>query len=226
MTPASATSSPRIAAKRLDLPDPFAPTRPTLWRLCTVRSAASNRRRAPRDSVSRAILSMRAAAARSPEDVVVVDDQRRVIGEAAVLVDRRRARRRRDARRRDLVIDAPPDVLLPRRAAVRPPRVLVGSRDRRARNTSTKPSSSNTRVSHARSSGRNPEFFWLLRQLRRSIGWCAMFQSPHSTTSRPLCDERFEMRQECIEKAELRRLPMRAARPRLSPRTSTTSGAM
>jgi drug/metabolite transporter (DMT)-like permease len=26
-------------------------------------------------------------------------------------------------------------------------------------------------VSHARSSGRNPEFFWLLRQFLRSIGY-------------------------------------------------------
>src|SRR5471030_2567922 len=55
----------------------------------------------------------------------------------------------------------------------------------RRRKTSTKPTSSNTCVIHVRSSGRKPEFFWFERQLRRSISLCAMFQSPHSTTSRP-----------------------------------------
>ena len=37
----------------------------------------------------------------------------------------------------------------------------------------------------ARSSGRKPEFFRLPRQFFRSISLCAMFQSPHSTISRP-----------------------------------------
>ncbi len=55
----------------------------------------------------------------------------------------------------------------------------------RRRNTSTNPISSNTRVSQARSSGRNPEFFWFERQFFRSICWWAMFQSPHRITSRP-----------------------------------------
>src|SRR5687768_18311842 len=53
------------------------------------------------------------------------------------------------------------------------------------RNASTKATSPNNSSSHARSSGRKPEFFWLERQLRRSISLCAMFQSPQSTTSRP-----------------------------------------
>src|SRR5688572_6488245 len=55
----------------------------------------------------------------------------------------------------------------------------------RRRNTSTKPISSKTCEIQVRSSGRKPEFFWLERQLRRSISLCAMFQSPQSTTSRP-----------------------------------------
>ena len=48
------------------------------------------------------------------------------------------------------------------------------------------PASSNTRVIHARSSGRNPELFWLPRQFLMSCLVCAMFQSPHSTTLRRL----------------------------------------
>ena len=50
-----------------------------------------------------------------------------------------------------------------------------------ARNASTHWCSPNRRSSHARSSGRNPEFFWFERQFFRSISLCAMFQSPHST---------------------------------------------
>ncbi len=65
-------------------------------------------------------------------------------------------------------------------------------------------------VSQARSSGRNPEFFWLLRQLRRSIGWCAMFQSPQRMISRPLAAKLREMGKEGFEKSEFRRLPVRA----------------
>ena len=82
------------------------------------------------------------------------------------------------------------------------------------RKTSTKPSSSNTRVSHARSSGRNPEFFWLLRQFLRSIGWCAMFQSPQRITSRPASRSRCRCGRNCGEKAELGELALRRARPR------------
>ncbi len=40
-------------------------------------------------------------------------------------------------------------------------------------------------MSQARSSGRNPEFFWFERQFFRSISRCAMFQSPHRMNSRP-----------------------------------------
>ena len=76
-----------------------------------------------------------------------------------------------------------------RRSSPRPrPRfdhhVYRSGRGSRRRNTSTKPRSSNTRVSHARSSGRKPEFFRLLRQFLRSISRCAMFQSPQRTISR------------------------------------------
>ena len=82
------------------------------------------------------------------------------------------------------------------------------------RNTSTKPSSSKTRVSQARSSGRKPEFFWLLRQFLRSICWCAMFQSPHSTISLRPALQRGQVRQERLEETELGRLPVRARRAR------------
>src|SRR5688572_17846195 len=58
--------------------------------------------------------------------MVVVDDERRVVREALGLVDRFPARGGGHARRGDLVVDAPADVLLPRLAAVRPPRVLIG----------------------------------------------------------------------------------------------------
>ncbi|CAM5299629.1 hypothetical protein STENM327S_08805 [Streptomyces tendae] len=56
-----------------------------------------------------------------------------------------------------------------------------------ARTTSTYPPSagSRTRLSHSRSSGRNPEFFLLARQFFRSASRWAMFQSPQTTTSRP-----------------------------------------
>src|SRR5690606_37530594 len=53
----------------------------------------------------------------------------------------------------------------------------------RRRKTSTKPSSSKTRVSQARSSGRKREFFWLERQFLRSISLWAMFQSPQRRIS-------------------------------------------
>src|SRR5690242_7608786 len=111
ISPASGRSSPRIAANRLDLPEPLAPTIPTLWRSWTVRSASVSRRRAPRASVRCERRST--AVPRSGELVVVVDDERCVVGEAAIPVDRRRPRGRRDAARRDLVVDAPADVLLP-----------------------------------------------------------------------------------------------------------------
>src|SRR6266850_3715021 len=54
------------------------------------------------------------------------------------------------------------------------------------RNTSTQPTLSKVSESHARSSGRKPEFFRFERQFFRSISWCAMFQSPHRTNSRRL----------------------------------------
>src|SRR6185437_2912321 len=42
---------------------------------------------------------------------------------------------------------------------------------------------------HARSSGRQPEFFWLDFQLRMSRALRTMFQSPHRTYSRPLASQ-------------------------------------
>src|SRR4051812_17220847 len=56
---------------------------------------------------------------------LVVDHERRVIRESPVLVDRDRTCRRCDSRCGDLIVDAPADVLLPRLAAIRPPRVLL-----------------------------------------------------------------------------------------------------
>src|SRR5690554_6733113 len=41
-------------------------------------------------------------------------------------------------------------------------------------------------LSQARSDGRQPEFFWLLVQFLMSLRARTMFQSPHSTYSRPL----------------------------------------
>ena len=95
--------------------------------------------------------------------------------------------------------------------------VYCSGRGSTLRNTSTKPSSSNTRVSHARSSGRKPEFFWLLRQFFKSMFWCAMFQSPHRMISRSAARSSRKMRQELGEEAEFRRLPVRA-------RSSPTAG--
>src|SRR5215510_16368191 len=62
------------------------------------------------------------------ERIVVVYRQRRVVREPLLLVDRDALRLRGDLRRPDLVVDAPPDVLFPRLAPVRPPRVLLRAR--------------------------------------------------------------------------------------------------
>src|SRR6266478_4265108 len=64
--------------------------------------------------------------------------------------------------------------------------VYCSGRGSTRRKTSTQPSLSNVSVSHARSSGRNPEFFRFERQFFRSISLWAMFQSPQRTNSRPL----------------------------------------
>ncbi len=136
-----------MAASRLDLPLPFAPTMPSLCPACTVRLAPSRSRLAPRASVTRSMrITLRSGAGGSrriavggrSSDVaspkisaqleVVVDDQRRMIGEAAGFVDRRRARGCGDARRRDLVVDAPADILGPRLPAIGPPGILFGPR--------------------------------------------------------------------------------------------------
>src|SRR5437868_12168650 len=71
---------------------------------------------------------MRSNATPSSQCVVVIDDERRVVGEAAVGVDLGGPRRGCNAGRCDLIIDAPADILGPRRAAIRPPRVLLGTR--------------------------------------------------------------------------------------------------
>src|SRR5579871_6055 len=72
--------------------------------------------------------SATAAPARPSEGMVVVDDQRRVVREAGFLPDAGALRAPAERRRRDLVVDAPADVLDPRSAARRPPRVLLGAR--------------------------------------------------------------------------------------------------
>src|SRR6266511_856667 len=64
--------------------------------------------------------------------------------------------------------------------------VYCSGRGSTRRNTSTQPSFSKISVSQARSSGRKPEFFRFERQFFRSISLWAMFQSPQSTSSRPL----------------------------------------
>src|SRR5258706_6234535 len=71
--------------------------------------------------------------------------------------------------------------------------VYCPERGSRRRKTSTQPTSSNTSLSHARSSGRNPEFFRFERQFFRSISLWAMFQSPHRTNSRPLALSSFSV---------------------------------
>ena len=53
--------------------------------------------------------------------------------------------------------------------------------------------------SHARSSGRKPEFFWFERQFLRSISLCAMFQSPHRMISWLRCQP-LQMNQEVLGK--------------------------
>jgi hypothetical protein len=65
------------------------------------------------------------------------------------------------------------------------------------------------RVIQARSSGRKPEFFWLLFQFLRSISLCAMFQSPQMTTSRPSALQFLQVRQEDFHEAELGQLALR-----------------
>ncbi len=76
--------------------------------------------------------------------------------------------------------------------------------------TSTRPNWSIARVIQARSSGRNPLFFWLPRQFFRSTSWCAMLTSPTRMTSRSTAA--LEVRRERVEKAELRLLPVLARR--------------
>jgi hypothetical protein len=60
----------------------------------------------------------------------------------------------------------------------------------------------------ARSSGRKPEFFRLPFQFLRSISRWAMFQSPHSRTSRPHA-RASRWGRKPREEAELGRLPLR-----------------
>src|SRR5512139_973144 len=68
-------------------------------------------------------------AARQPatglEVPVIVDRQRCVVREPRVLPDRGPPHAPAEIRADDVIVDAPPDVLRPRLAAVRPPRVLV-----------------------------------------------------------------------------------------------------
>src|SRR5512132_207999 len=207
MAPASGTSSPRMAANRLDLPDPFEPTSPTLWRSCTVSDALSKSGLVPRASTR---FEMRSISARSSQLEVAVDDERRVVGEAAVPVNRRRARRRCNARRGDLIVDAPSDVLLPRPPAIGPPRVLVRTRVDAAKHVDE---------SHIVEHARQP------RPLLGQEAGMLLVAAPVAKVDRLVsdvpvaaqhdfataCDELSQVRQERFEKTELRRLSMRAA---------------
>ena len=82
------------------------------------------------------------------------------------------------------------------------------------RNTSTKPSSSNTRVSQARSSGRKPEFFWLrapvleVDLLVRDVPVAAQDDLAASLA------QLLQVQEETLEEAELRRLAVRPGRAR------------
>ena len=69
-------------------------------------------------------------------------------------------------------------------------------------------------MSQARSSGRKPEFFWLLRQFLRSISLVRDVPVAAEDDLAPLAAQLREMRQERLEEAELRRLAMRPARAR------------
>src|SRR5450830_123735 len=85
-----------------------------------------------------------------------------------------------------MVVDPPSNIICPGLSAVTPPRVgFCGGIRVQSAETSTQPCSSNKRVSHARSSGKKPEFFWLLFQFFKSISLWAMFQSPQITSSLP-----------------------------------------
>ena len=112
----------------------------------------------------------------------VVDRIRRMIGKPR----RRRDRSRsfsfaRSDGRDDLIVDAPADVVGARGAAVRPPGVF--DRVGLAARGSCRPSRAalNSRSSQARSSGRQPEFFWFDVQFLMSLRVCTMFQSPQIT---------------------------------------------
>src|SRR4051812_3086826 len=134
-SPASAWSSPRTSANRLDLPAPFGPTRPTFCPGWTFIDASSRRTRAAR---RRVMLEMRstdwtptyAGAGHGdcldPDFIVVIDGYRRVIGKPRVVEDLRLSRLLRDPRRGDLVVDPPAEVLLARLAEGEPPSEAVG----------------------------------------------------------------------------------------------------
>jgi len=110
----------------------------------------------------------------------------------------------------------------PTLAAVAPPRVLLGRASTR-RKTSTHPNSSNTRVSHARSCGRKPEFFRFDRQFFRSISRCAMLTSPQTITSRPAAVASLRSRSSCGKKhrGSGTSTPAGAARPSRTGSTPT-----
>src|SRR5262245_39677635 len=65
-------------------------------------------------------------ASRSSHLEIVVHDERRMIGEAPLLIDTGVQYAAAQTRAQDLVVDAPPDVVGPGLAAVRPPGVLIG----------------------------------------------------------------------------------------------------
>src|SRR5882672_1014217 len=77
------------------------------------------------DDAERPALGTTRAVVAALELPIVVDRERRVVREAPVLVDRGAFDRGAQRGAHDLVVDAPPHVLLPSAAAARPPRVLI-----------------------------------------------------------------------------------------------------
>src|SRR5438093_3793081 len=132
-----------------------------------------------------------------------------MIGKAPVLVNRHRMSRDRNAWGRDLVVDAPTDVLCPRLAAVRPPGVMSGLLIDAAENVD------------------EAQFVEDPRQPGPLLGQEAgvlLVAAPVLEVNRLMRDvpvaaendlallpaQLQQMRQERFQKAELRRLPMRA----------------
>src|SRR5688572_12631400 len=146
------------------------------------------------------------------ELMLVVDNEGRVVREALCLVDRLAPRGGCDSRRGDLIIDAPADVFLPRLAAIRPPGVLVGLVVQLAEHVdeaelveyAREPRTllrKETRVFLIRAPV--PEIDFLVRDI-------PVAAQDHLVAA---FLELLQVREECLEKAELGSLAVRAGRP-------------